>query len=949
VSRLGRALALVLLVATYILPAAWLQARADTPTESGLRLIGTMPFADPETSPYFFPNYPLLVDSVLHIGVRESSLASSVQFFDLATAQPAGSLPLAFSNSTDAQFAVDETHHRMFFTEDPPQSACSGKIHVLDVVVRSWSEKNLPCDGADGKSPLGFAVTGISYYSPTNKLYAIGYGAAEFGFQHTVNGSSVKETTIIRQLDANTMRLDWSIDASSACDWHEVANLLGGGSTSRVQRVGDYLLSFCLQGGPNQNGIGGRGQSLALALDGDRPKLSGNSPVFITHPTYTDSTVTPFIDPVTGRILLTSTQLPFGPGVWSFDPLAGRFYGVIPTGVTASSEDDFYAGTDPVSGRLYFHNSRGFVVADTRHNPLPGGVSYSVLQEAPQLAGPQGQGGYFQTPMFVDGGLHKIFVPDPQRGEYIVIDDLSPPAPDIAPPDPDAGTADIPELDGFTSRAFAGGGTAFGARALLVGGTPNVIHQADLAYDCHVPGGLDGSCVADKAAAPGDRDERLAATDVLLGSSGGSSAFATAGHAAPSDHATDADVRAAGHCYNDQIGQFADAVAPGAYPSDGISGLCSTPEPAAQAEGGTPLEGVTFENMQQGAQQGNDSRGFPIPSSICSDFGGSPQQDSNERPAASVGASAVDCNAANAASLARAEVAGAALPTLGDSPVVSVAHSTSNIVSKLTDEGIVTTVTATAEGISIGGVFSIGRIESVSTTKAHGRSGTTDASYTSTIADVHGPGIDCGTCTSQHVADVINQAFQGRITARVPTPFLVASPRGFTGLARKELLLADSDRAVNDDDSLAIDGLDLIVINDYQAASTNGDVSARSRLLLEFAGVRSESHYGIFPKPQNVAGNGPGLPSALANTGSAGPTVTGAAGAITGHAGSGGPGSSLSGLLSNPVQAFWDAWQLIVNHPGEAAVLACLWTLFAAPLYLRLHRRELARALAGSA
>jgi hypothetical protein len=280
----------------------------------------------------------------------------------------------------------------------------------------------------------------------------------------------------------------------------------------------------------------------------------------------------------------------------------------------------------------------------------------------------------------------------------------------------------------------------------------------------------------------------------------------------------------------------------------------------------------------------------------------------------------------------------------------------------MTDQGIVTTVTSSAEGITLGGVLSIGRVVTVAETAAHGQTGTSAATFTFTIADVHGPGIDCGTCTASDVADAINRVFAGRIEARVPSVLSLASPHGFTGLVTKDPLLQDSDRALNDDDSIAVDGLDLVVVNDYQAqridvdpatgAPQSSDVSARSRLLLEFAGVQSESHYGIFPLPQDVApGSGPGLAGLLG-----GATGGGRAGAAVL------PGSNLplsaanvaprtaspSGgpTFLNPVAAFWDAVRLVITRPGEAAVLACLWTLFAAPLYLTLRRRNLAQALA---
>jgi len=44
-------------------------------------------------------------------------------------------------------------------------------------------------------------------------------------------------------------------------------------------------------------------------------------------------------------------------------------------------------------------------------------------------------------------------------------------------------------------------------------------------------------------------------------------------------------------------------------------------------------------------------------------------------------------------------------------------------------------------------------------------------------------------------------------------------------------------------------------------------------------------------------------------------------------------------------QIITDTWRLLVNHPGQAAVLFMLLGMLASPLYLGLRSRSLARSL----
>src|SRR5205807_936706 len=119
----------------------------------------------------------------------------------------------------------------------------------------------------------------------------------------------------------------------------------------------------------------------------------------------------------------------------------------------------------------------------------------------------------------------------------------------------------------------------------------------------------------------------------------------------------------------------------------------------------------------------------------------------------------------------------------------------------------------TASGVQIGPV-TIGRIFNQAVTKAHGRHGTTHTDWTRTISDVHGPGIDCATtCDPRAVIDGINQALAGHARVSLPEPTRVASPHGYTGTVSKPASRRNTDRLVNDDDTVTADALDVLLIN----------------------------------------------------------------------------------------------------------------------------------------
>jgi hypothetical protein len=324
----------------------------------------------------------------------------------------------------------------------------------------------------------------------------------------------------------------------------------------------------------------------------------------------------------------------------------------------------------------------------------------------------------------------------------------------------------------------------------------------------------------------------------------------------------------------------------------------------------------------------------PFPGSLCVDEAAKQKQQSASSP---LGDSRAECDQQKRVVRGSADAAVLALPA-ASSPLISVAHASSSVETVGTAEGTVTTVTAIASGIRIGGIFTIGRVYAEATTKAHGRTGTTVARFKRLISDVHGPGIDCAaSCDPRAVVEGFNRAFASQARIRAVDPFSLASPHGYQGLVVKDPGLKASDMVILNDDSNTFNALDIIINNDGINPSTSGP-NARSRLVVGLAGVHAESRYGIFPilrgrSLTQVPGPPPVLGSLPEGTGRIPQSQTLSVGQQTA------PGPA------GPAQVVRGVWKFVVNHPGEAALLFVLLLAFGSPVYLALRSRTLARAL----
>lgn len=346
----------------------------------------------------------------------------------------------------------------------------------------------------------------------------------------------------------------------------------------------------------------------------------------------------------------------------------------------------------------------------------------------------------------------------------------------------------------------------------------------------------------------------------------------------------------------------------------------------ASASGGDRDVSNTGKDLQQGNVE------WPFVEARCIDLGDKPM--SVSEPGASVECEA-GSKATASASSGQSQLSGPGLAVgLGSS-------TTSSDVRIDAERGVVSTVTATASGISmLGGVLKFGGVEVTATAQAHGRTGTAKSTFDRRVRDVSMNGQRlCGEeCDEEAVARAINAAFVGvlRVDFPQPDPGKLGSPGGYEAVIRlrpEEHLEAVS---LNEqgNDRIEVPGMVVSLVSDN---------TRPSRTIFQFAGAAAEARYGIF-----LLGSGSGD---LGGPGSFGGSATDAAGldvALDAFLG-GGAGSPSNPPLGTAPIADDDAprglaalgWAYLRNALPETIALLLVWSILLAPVYLSARRRML--------
>ena len=951
-------------------------------------------------------------------------------------------------------WAIDSEHQRIYVLGgEAGNGTLCGATTQFGIVVIDYGTGRLVPSTIPVRCPPGLGAvkfTGGTLWAQKNKLYVTGTDATQSLARGVTEAVATTAGTaqqnamaplLVMQLDVterDALSVDWVVDLVHAgCGRTEVP---------LAQRVGDEVWTFCNDsrvGPTNARFTGQQGYLARVVLSDGTPMIDGDEPVVdpttgaianaVVHraPTLGGS-ISPVVDADADRVLMATADGGNGNAVWLFNPKRGRFEGVITGGYAKQQSRNSAFGIDAQRGRGYLLTEKGILVAATRHKPLPAGIVYPVLDNRERVRA-------FVTSRYIAVASNlprpRLFIPV-ARGScarcpaFVVVEDETEEPTDPPVEDPDRLTTDTPEEEGKTVSVASSGARSEGARVLVTGGVPRSIDHLSLSCDLTwfhqnnpgVPGygqSVDGSiypgsCIADRLISPGNRDFSLAASTLEVGSSSGVTAEAGGLVFAPSDNASDSDVRRAGTC-----GQgYQEALQPPpseGHPLDGLpisvlghggstttsqppspndTTTTSEPAPDPGTDGSTTTtqpdqweehcgdfndgitEGGGLADPREGVK-GADGDGYPVHSVHCGDFGGTPgaeeQTQSPEAfPSNALSTSKVQCDAERNHAMATSTGDSLAFFLGGEAPLVSVARMFSVVDTVRDENGQTTTAMASARGIAVGPI-TIGEVRTQSTTRAHGRPGTTSSTIIRRWCGVQGPGFEIPGCVdpmapeTQATIERLNDKL-GKLRLEIIPAETTATPGGYQALVVKDPVVATADAAVNDDDSITVPGMQVIYYNDGW--------QGRNRYIVQLANVRNESRYGISESPD--FGLDESVPEDIADepveelqdiVDDASPVLAIAdppmelarddayeeyyelEGALPASASR--PFISLPAkgrpflerLLRVPAAILKSAISLLVNNPGQFALLFALWSLLATPVYLALRRRSFAHAL----
>ncbi|MBI2169460.1 MAG: hypothetical protein HYU28_08170 [Actinobacteria bacterium] len=573
--------------------------------------------------------------------------------------------------------------------------------------------------------------------------------------------------------------------------------------------------------------------------------------------------------------------------------------------------------------------------------------------------------------------------PQAERAYYLVLEDRSPEPPIQASDDPDSRTLQIAEEDGKTDVDKTGASLAAGAHVVVTGGLPRAVNQLDPlceapneTWETRVPVKerdlLNRQCLADQIVSRGNREYFVAYADVDTGTSTGANAEASGVFVPLTERPTDEDVRNLGSC--------------GAGAASRLANPATSQDPEFQDGFNDFLDGYgqvcdplqaglvqpVGDNLQDGTH-GSDGSGFPVPSALCNDFGGRPasdvEPDSGAQNADALKSALVvadaHCDADRTTVAGSASASGALIPSLplltgtgasaanaggGATPFFTTGRLWSAVRSTPTANGQLTTAISIAEGVRIGPLY-VGSIRTTAATIAKGRTGTARVAITREWCGTAIEGVltvaGCADPTTDPVIqDAINDANQllGKVRVSVPEFSADATDGGYQSVVTKHPDVRAADQAVNEDDSLTVPGVQVVVYND--------GAEGRNRVVIQLAGVQAESRYAVVALPNFAIPDFPELEFV------ADPVVRALAVARKGTpprvekipavpASFEQPADNpLKRLLQSPFATLKDLLGWLINNLGEAALLALLFSILFTPVYMFMRRRAFERTMA---
>lgn len=266
---------------------------------------------------------------------------------------------------------------------------------------------------------------------------------------------------------------------------------------------------------------------------------------------------------------------------------------------------------------------------------------------------------------------------------------------------------------------------------------------------------------------------------------------------------------------------------------------------------------------------------------------------------------------------------------------VRIAEASSRItLTKVPKGGVVAVTEAWARQIQISGVGTIGFVHTIATSQAAGVPDSAFGDFGREICGVVVPGYEQDGCRDpKDAVDALNRALgaRGRVFLRNPDPGLErGSPGGYLASVQKDRFEELSDRALNNDSSTQVAGLELLLINDNIEFG-------RARQLFQFAGVDAQTTYGIFLLP--TFGPLPPDPPAAPPVVHVPPTIR------TVDLPPPPPPPAPEPVLQKIVKRIRTGLAVGFRNPREAALAAATWLAIGMPVLLARRRRSLGRAL----
>lgn len=244
--------------------------------------------------------------------------------------------------------------------------------------------------------------------------------------------------------------------------------------------------------------------------------------------------------------------------------------------------------------------------------------------------------------------------------------------------------------------------------------------------------------------------------------------------------------------------------------------------------------------------------------------------------------------------------------------------------------GLVSDSLSRVENIVIGPV-TIGFIQNKARSFAHGLSGTAGTeTYRPEIGLVKGPGItSCAVrCDIDVLIPQLNNALAGRAEFRTLTPdsaLKAGSPGGYQSGIIKSEKQAASDNALVGDKSREVPALEVIIYND------NPQIG-RARQVLQFAGVRADSHYGIQVFDDEI----PCGPECEPPVEQPEPQIVDRVVTVEG------PGTTRTITKPGRIRyAIPGGYRLLLANPRAAGGMLTVWLLLAAPFVIAGRRKRL--------